>query len=177
MDEGKWITINGAHVFLKEGQSPMDAFVRDGAKEHKVVFRSGTTKGQLDSGTFFASTESDASNYGTPEQYQIDKNAKLYEGLSSQNYAKENNLMNKESKKLEKELGVKTLKEVEDIYYNWQTPSYLDKNPNLYFYAFQYMAKEKLKEQGYDGAFWIAEDELTPEQYQIWNEEIFRKIK
>lgn len=28
MDNGKWITINGRHIFLKEGQSPMDAFIR-----------------------------------------------------------------------------------------------------------------------------------------------------
>ena len=28
MEEGRWITINGAHVFVKDGQSPMDAFVR-----------------------------------------------------------------------------------------------------------------------------------------------------
>ena len=28
MDEGRWVTINGAHVFIKDGQSPMDAFIR-----------------------------------------------------------------------------------------------------------------------------------------------------
>lgn len=27
-EDGRWITINGAHVFLKEGQSPMDAFIK-----------------------------------------------------------------------------------------------------------------------------------------------------
>ncbi len=35
MDEGKWITINGRHIFLKEGQSPMDAFIRSKGKESK----------------------------------------------------------------------------------------------------------------------------------------------
>ena len=28
MEDGRWITINGAHVFVKDGQSPMDAFIR-----------------------------------------------------------------------------------------------------------------------------------------------------
>lgn len=28
MDEGRWVTINGAHVFVKDGQNPMDAFIK-----------------------------------------------------------------------------------------------------------------------------------------------------
>ena len=28
MDGGRWVTINGAHVFVKEGQNPMDAFIK-----------------------------------------------------------------------------------------------------------------------------------------------------
>lgn len=28
MEDGRWVTINGAHVFVKDGQSPMDAFIR-----------------------------------------------------------------------------------------------------------------------------------------------------
>lgn len=31
-DDGKWITINGTHVFIKDGQSPMDAFIRQQGK-------------------------------------------------------------------------------------------------------------------------------------------------
>lgn len=27
-EDGMWVTINGAHVFIKEGQSPMDAFIK-----------------------------------------------------------------------------------------------------------------------------------------------------
>lgn len=35
MEGGKWVTINGAHVFIKDGQSPMDAFIKQkgGTKE------------------------------------------------------------------------------------------------------------------------------------------------
>lgn len=28
MEEGRWVTINGTHVFIKDGQSLMDAFIR-----------------------------------------------------------------------------------------------------------------------------------------------------
>lgn len=28
MEDGRWVTINGTHVFVKDGQSPMDAFIR-----------------------------------------------------------------------------------------------------------------------------------------------------
>ena len=28
MGEGRWVTINGAHVFVKDGQSTMDAFIK-----------------------------------------------------------------------------------------------------------------------------------------------------
>ena len=36
-EDGKWITINGAHVFLKEGQSPMDAFVRQKTQKKEIT--------------------------------------------------------------------------------------------------------------------------------------------
>ena len=32
-EEGKWITINGTHVFIKKGQSPIDALIRQKAKK------------------------------------------------------------------------------------------------------------------------------------------------
>lgn len=47
MDEGKWITINGAHVFLKDGQSPMDAFIRSKGKEDDYA-RYDKNKGEFE---------------------------------------------------------------------------------------------------------------------------------
>ena len=35
MNDGRWITINGNHVFIKDGQSPMDAFIRQKVKNKK----------------------------------------------------------------------------------------------------------------------------------------------
>lgn len=38
MDDGHWITINGTHVFVKDGQNPMDAFIRQKANKNKQEF-------------------------------------------------------------------------------------------------------------------------------------------
>lgn len=40
MDEqnGRWVTINGAHVFVKDGQGPMDAFIRQKGKDKKEKY-------------------------------------------------------------------------------------------------------------------------------------------
>lgn len=40
-EEGKWVTINGAHVFVKEGQSPMDAFIREKSELSKIKTQKG----------------------------------------------------------------------------------------------------------------------------------------
>lgn len=173
-ENGRWITINGTHIFIKDGQSPIDALIR---KETPKLYRAGTNEGIMESGTFFSPNEQDAGNYGTAQEYKLDSSTKLYNGINTQNYAKENNLMNIKNDLLKKKLGVSTLKEVEDIHYNWTTPSYLDKNPNLYFFAYQYMARKDLEDKGYDGAYWENEDDLTPQQYQIWNTNKFKKGK
>lgn len=34
-EDGKWVTMNGTHVFIKEGQNPMDAFIKQRGKEKK----------------------------------------------------------------------------------------------------------------------------------------------
>lgn len=35
-ENGRWITINGAHIFLKDGQSPMDAFIRQNVQDNST---------------------------------------------------------------------------------------------------------------------------------------------
>jgi len=34
-DDGVWRTINGQHIFIKEGQSPMDAFIKQTGKNNR----------------------------------------------------------------------------------------------------------------------------------------------
>lgn len=38
-EQGRWVTINGTHVFIKNGQSPMDAFIRQKGKNKKVDYK------------------------------------------------------------------------------------------------------------------------------------------
>lgn len=35
MENGKWVTINGTHVLIKDGENPMNAFIRQKGKEPK----------------------------------------------------------------------------------------------------------------------------------------------
>lgn len=44
MDEGRWITINGAHVFVKDGQNPMDAFIKQESKKKKTGYKDNKTE-------------------------------------------------------------------------------------------------------------------------------------
>lgn len=181
-DIKEWITINHQHIPVKEGQNKNDVvkdFINKKKSNNKInkdikIYRAGTDIGQLESGTFFSPSKQDADNYGEAKEYTIDKTANIYEGKSSQDYAKENNLLDIKDNLLKEKLGVDNLREIENIYNEWITPSYLDKNPNLYFFAHQYMTMKDLKNKGYDGAYWKWEDDLTPQQYQIWNNKIFK---
>lgn len=180
MNDGKWVTLkDGRRVYISTNKYMNDK-IRKGKlkdREAKVVYRAGTETGKMDSGTFFAVDESEANNYGKAEKYEFDKTINLFKGESSQEYARATDIMTQRDNNLREKLGVDTLEEVERIHQDWITPSYLDTNPNLYFYAYQYMAKKDLEKKGYDGAYWKWEDDLTPEQYQIWNETKFKKIK
>ena len=37
--DGRWVTMNGAHVFIKNGQSPMDAFIKQKGGTKKVDYK------------------------------------------------------------------------------------------------------------------------------------------
>lgn len=180
---GVWRTVGGRRIFIKDGEDLATAMKNSGKFGNKkekdiIVYRGhgeGNEYGQFDSGTFFAVSENDASNYGEPKKMTIDGKAKLYKGTSTQEYCEKNNLMDKEYKEIEKYTGLKTLNEVKYAMENQDGNSKVDDNPNLGFLAFQTVAKNELEKQGYDGAYWNREDELTPQQYQIWNKEVIKK--
>ena len=116
------------------------------------------------SGLFFSADENDARAYGIPHKYKISNKAKIYEGYSSEEYCDDNNLRDIRDDVLYKISDGHTLKEIEDLFYEKK----LD-DMNSVYGARQYMARKHLEKQGYDGAHWEYEDDLTPEQYQIWN--------
>lgn len=101
--------------------------------------------------------------------------AKLYKGESSYDWAEKNGLMDKAMPAdLQKLTGFKTLREVAEASFNG--PSFkegasleYDQNPNIFYTAFQQVADRALAKEGYAGALWSHEDDLTPTQYQIWD--------
>ena len=48
MEDGRWVTINGAHVFVKDGQSPMDAFIKQKGGIEKVPETLNNRKNLID---------------------------------------------------------------------------------------------------------------------------------
>ena len=124
-------------------------------------------------GLFFATNEGDASEYSDNViKYVIDDNAKIYNGRSSEIYCEQNNLFDVEDKDI-LELTNNTISKISQMYDDGQfiQDDYLE----LCFPIWQLMARKDLEKKGYDGAHWKWEDDLTPEQYQIWNTSIVSK--
>lgn len=121
------------------------------------------------SGIFFSADSRDVMQYGIPQAFSISKEAKLYEGSSSRDFCIDNNLLNEHDDILYKISDGHTLEEIKVLY----DKKLLD-DMNSLIGAYQYMAKKHLSKKGYDGAHWEYEDDLTPEQYQIWNPKVIK---
>lgn len=129
-------------------------------------------------GIFFAADEFDAHNFGDIiHVYDILSSANIYVGSSSYDCCKENNLMNIEDPTILKLTGEPTLTAVNNAFDNNTPGSYMDYNPDLFYAAFQYMARLHLEAKGYDGAHWMSEDDMIYEQYQIWHPEVLKEIQ
>lgn len=167
----KWEDVNGNPVKFEYRSVRKNESDTTNLLETVILYRgSSSDEFNTDYGSFYATNKTDAQNYGDKVyKVKLSDNAKIFKGTNSINYCKDNNLLNIEFPDVEKLTGLKTLQEVYDVYLNWITPSYLNKNPNLYFLAFQKVAKDSLNSKGYDGAEWTNEDELIPHQFQIWN--------
>ena len=113
-----------------------------------------TRKSNEFAGRFFATTYDEAYNFGDVEISQIMDTARLYNGLNSLDFCEKNNLLGKNYPFLKRMFGVDSIKDLDD---------------NRQLFATQAVAKYELEKQGYDGAHWKYEDDLIPEQYQIWN--------
>lgn len=123
-------------------------------------------------GLFFTDNPMDALNYGDRCQvYTLINGANIYKGESSIECCKDMEVMDYPFPII-KELNnrtncnVCTLNDVLDF-------CILEgEDPNLGLAIFQAVAKEMLVGDGYDGAEWSSEDDITPHQWQIWDEDV-----
>lgn len=139
--------------------------------EHIKMERRGGPgrRGDEPSGIFFSPRGESVGEYGDKVYHAtILPNVAMHEGESSMAHAQENDLMDKPlPKDLQDKLGVKTLTEVEEKSINGGVHS-AEFHDN-YYDAYQRMAKLDLESKGYQGAHWTQEEDLAPEQYQIWD--------
>lgn len=120
--------------------------------------------------TFFGKSLDDVAEYKEDTRKLLSgkvNESDLYQGGSSFGYVEEKGLMDKPSPIVEKlsEGNAKTPTELDEFLNERKTSL----NPNLMYSATQQIAAENLKKEGYKGAHWTYEDDLTPEQYQIWD--------
>lgn len=155
-----------APIYLYRGTNE-----RSFSKNHKPV-----------SGLFFGVKKEYVTGWGNVKRYTLDKNAKIYEGHSSDAYCNETNLYNKDFSQFKEYFGMYThftrLQQFVDI-------SEKDKDEietevkkyagtqfcwmDVWTWCLQLVAKLDLESKGYDGAKWFHEDFGNPIQYQIWN--------
>ena len=131
-----------------------------GRNLHKSHLQSG--------GRFYADCPEDASQYGVIVQVvKLSNDASIFNGNSSYKFCKDNGLMDVEYDILSAITygECSTLRCVDEEFLD-------DGTDNIHYRAFQCVACEELREQGYDGAEWEFEDELTPHQFQIWNADV-----
>ena len=142
--------------------------------------RSQSNKGKILSGLFFATDIVDASNYTDTDdkiiEYSLSDSARIYNGISSLSFIQNTSgLLHKRYNILNKLYNnVYTVADIleEDSDYEYVKDEYLDS----FYHITQTVAKIELEKLGYQGAHWSWEDDLTPDQYQIWDLSIVKEI-
>lgn len=146
--------------------------------DESVIYR-GSSDGKLGSmksGTFFAGSKIDAENFGDVLAYDLNNNAKIYKGNNSRDYNTKNGLNNKKYNELINLTGFDNLTDINHAWDEWEPGTYIEKNPNIVYAANQYVARLDLESKGYDGAEWSYEDDLIPHQFQIWNNDMVKRL-
>lgn len=107
----------------------------------------------------------------------IDKTAKIFTAESSYDYLKSKSLHNK-SDTLVRQMSKGRYQTLDDVLEEagGLAPAEIDPGVDLNFRVAQSMAERELRKEGYDGAHWTYEDDLSPEQYQIWNRDVIKRV-
>ena len=113
---------------------------------------------------------------GEVGKYSLSDDAKIYTDSSSEHYCGKQQLYDVVDVDLKKLFGIDSLRQMftEDGEYDEDLFMKFENQFDAMFGMFQLIAMKDLQSKGYDGAHWTNEDDLTPDQYQIWNED---KIK
>ena len=170
-EDGRWVTINGAHVFIKDGQSPMDAFIRQkgGTKEKdysdfsKSVIQQtlyhGTDEdfeefsldkfgkhdqGDFGKGIYFAEDKQTASKYGKNIK---EVNVNIQKPLEINNHEDYKKMWHEVAKNIDKS---KLSKEDLEIYNDKYIPQE-DRDFMLYDTLSAEQKMNEFKKMGYDG--------------------------
>lgn len=177
---------------IKNFKQVMD-IVSESTKKDKIIYRGESdtfsSKYTPYAGVFFGPTKNSVKGWGTPKAYLLSGDAKIFEGIASDDYCDKNNLYNKKYKEL------KVFKDYADIdslsYFLNLTNEEKEKLNervvqvagnrfvwyDLWDWCTQLVAKIELEKQGYDGALWAQEDWGNPVQYQIWNKEKIKQVE
>lgn len=151
---------------------------------HIPVVRRQETRGEpISRGTslFFSPYEVDQFGKGTNLGYHefgpglsvrvIDNSANIFEGTSSYEYLKGKGLTSAEDAMV-RQITKGRYGTLDDVVDNegGDEPAEVDQ-----YRVSQAMAERELRKEGYDGAHWKYEDDLTPEQYQVWNRDVLKR--
>lgn len=131
-------------------------------------------------GNFFTDYGESIADYGDNKiVVEVPDDIRLFNFSSSRDFIYKNNLENKhypELKSLSNDGVFDTIAQYVDAADNGIYEYFKDNNPNIWIQACQLVAKLEL-EGKYDGAHWRWEDELIPEQWQIWNTALLKIVE
>jgi phage gp29-like protein len=166
---------------LKDAPGQQDLFNADKGADEKPKQPTATTQpikverrgapdrrgGSLKAGIFFAKEGESTAEYGEDTHAAtIKSGTRIYSGKSSFDLIEDRGLLDSAvDEVIQKQTGKHTLREVREA----MDEGDIEGNNDLYYDAFQIVARQILEKEGYQGAHWTEEEDLTPEQYQVWD--------
>lgn len=123
-------------------------------------------RGNKRSGVFYSPQDESMPEYGDiVNRAAIRPGTKLFVGTSSIEFAEHAGVKDKPlPRDLVKEYNVKTLADAEEK----NAEGELD--TDSFYDLFQTVARRVLEGRGFQGAHWLEEEDLSPQQYQVWDE-------
>lgn len=174
---------NGSRSAIPKDLEPLAQEARkyksaeDFVRAKKEIFNfTDASKSPMGKSKFFGQSMDDVAEYNEPGRKLttglVDEK-ELYRGGSSTGYVETNGLMDNPHPLVERLTNgnARTPREVQNAIS--EGADWVD-NPNIEYSVMQQIAAEDLAKKGYRGAKWLHEDDLTPVQYQIWDDSVLK---